>query len=407
MALYDYKATDFSGKSVSGSMEAKDEGTLVARLQEMGYFPIKVGQASGEKTSKSAFFNVPLFSKNVRGRNITGFTHELASMLEAGVSLDRSLSILAELESNAAFKEIILEVLQGIRGGDTFADRLGKYPAVFSDIYVSMVRAGEAGGAIETVLARQSKYMEESQKLKDEISSALLYPVLLTLVGGSAVALMVLFVIPRFSVIFSDMGSLMPLPTRVLLGVSAAVRGYWWLMFAALAAAFLAAKKIIATETGRLSFDGLKLKTPLVGDVALKSAVSRFSRTLGTLLQSGLPIIEAMNIAVNTIGNAFLTKDIKPVIDGVRRGRGMTAPLKEVASFPPLAVHMLTIGEETGKLDEMLLKLSENYDHEINTSLKRLLSLLEPAIILVMAIVVGFIVISLLLAIFSLNDMPL
>lgn len=406
MALFDYKATDTSGKYVSGSMEAKDEGALVTRLQEMGYFPVKIGQSSSKKPATATPLKLSLFSKRITGRQIAGFTHELASLLEAGLPLDRSLSILAELEKNEAFREIILEILKGIRGGDSFGDCLGRYPGVFPDIYVSTVRAGEAGGAIETVLARLNKYMEESQRLKDDIKSALLYPVLLTVVGGSAVAVMVLFVIPRFSVIFSDMGALMPLPTRILLGVSGAVRGGWWLMAAAFVTAFFISRRFLATEDGRLFFDRLKLSVPLLGDVVLKAAVSRFARTLGTLLQSGLPIIEALNISVNTIGNSSLAKDINPVIDGVRRGRGMTVPLKEVSSFPSLAVHMLTVGEETGKLDEMLLKLSDNYDHDISTSIKRLLSLLEPAIILVMAIVVGFIVISLLLAIFSLNDMP-
>jgi type II secretion system protein F len=406
MALFTYQATDASGKSVKGTLEAKDESVLVDKLQEMGYFPISIGKGTAASEAPASAGLMKFFSKRVPGRAVTLFTHELSSMLDAGLPLDRSLSILAELEKNIEFKSVILDMHNGIQSGLTFADCLEKHPDVFSEIYVSTVRAGEAGGALEAVLSRIKKFMEETEKLKEDIKSALIYPLILTIVGGSAIMLMLLFVIPKFTVIFADMGGAMPLPTRMLLGLSEAVSRFWWVIALVAAGVFFEVRRRLGTREGRLFFDRLKLDVPLLGEVLKKAVISRFSRTLGTLLQGGLPILDALSIAVNTMGNSFMSRDIQPVIEGVRRGRGMVTPLRETGSFPPLAVHLLTIGEETGKLDEMLLKLSDNYDQDISTSIKRLLSLMEPLIILVMAVVVGFIVISLLLAIFSLNDMP-
>lgn len=405
MALFTYEALDASGALVKGSLEAADEKVLVDKLQSMGYYPMDIKKGASDEQSASTGV-LRLFSKRVKSGTILNFTHELSTMLSAGLPLDRSLSILAELEKNPDFKSVILDINKGIHGGDTFADCLGRHPQVFSEIYVSTVRAGEASGSLEPVLVRVKKFMEETEKLKEDIKSALIYPLLLTIVGGSAILLMLLFVIPKFTVIFADMGGEMPLPTRMLLFVSGTIAGYWWVGAGLLAGFFFWARRKMRTEEGRLFFDRLTLDIPLMGEVLRKAVISRFSRTLGTLLQGGLPILDALNIAVKTMGNSFMSASTRPVIEGVRRGRGMVAPLKETNTFPPLAVHLLTVGEETGKLDEMLLKLSDNYDHDISVAIKRLLALMEPVIILVMAVVVGFIVISLLLAIFSLNDMP-
>lgn len=403
MGLFTYQATDASGRSINGSLEAKDEKALVDKLQAMGYFPINIRKGEDERVTRSAR---GLFSTRLPGRSVTNFTHELLVMLDAGLPLDRSLSILAELEKNVVFRSVMLDILKGIHGGATLADCLARHPDVFSGIYVSTVRAGEAGGALEPVLSRIKRFMEETDKLKEDIKSAMIYPLLLTAVGGGAIMLMLVFVIPKFTAIFADMGGVMPLPTRMLLGFSEGISRYWWAIAGAAAAVFMAARRFLRTDDGRLLFDRLKLEVPLLGDVFRKVVISRFSRTLGTLLQNGLPILDALDIAVKTMGNSFMSRMIQPVIEGVRRGRGMVQPLKETGSFPPLAVHLLTVGEETGKLDEMLLKLSDIYDRDISTAIKRTLSLMEPLIILVMAAVVGFIVISLLLAIFSLNDTP-
>ncbi|MFI5304856.1 MAG: type II secretion system F family protein [Nitrospiria bacterium] len=407
MALYNYQATDAKGKSVNGLMEARDENVLVSKLQEMGYFPIKIDLPSETVNPPAALsFSTP-FPKRISSRSVTNFTGELCSMMEAGFPLDRSLSILAELEENRSFKAVILDIHKGIHSGANLADCLEKHPSLFSEIYVSTVRAGETGGTLEATLARNKKYMEETDKLKEDIKSALIYPLLLTTVGGSALAVMLFFVVPKFSAIFASTGSVMPLPTRILLSVSQGFGHYWWVGLSLAVLGYFLFKGILKTDGGKLWVDRFKLKLPVFGMIMKKGVVSRFARTLGTLIQGGIPILDALGIAVKTMGNRAMVREILPVIDGIRKGRGFTVPLKETGSFPPLAVHMLTIGEETGKLDETLIKLADNYDRDISVAIKRLLLLLEPVIILVMALLVGFIVISLLLAIFGMNDLPM
>lgn len=408
MPLFSYQATDGAGKLVKGTLEAKDKTALVDRLQEMGYFPISVDK-SREDTLKGRSGG-GLFSRSrrrVTGADIVGFTQELSGMLEAGLPLDRSISILAELERNETFKEVLLDTYKGIQGGDSLADCLEKHSNIFSEIYVNTIRAGEAGGSLETVLVRLKKFMEDIQRIKDDIKSALIYPLLLTFVGGGAVAVMLLFVIPRFSVVLNDMGGAMPLPTVILLGISEALRSYWPVILGLIIFLAVAFKYAIKTKEGRLRLDAFKIKIPLFGPILRKAVVSRFSRTLGALLQGGLPILDALSISVKTMGNASMSRAIGPVIDGVRRGRGLTVPLRESGVFPELAVHMLAVGEETGRLDETLLMLADKYDRDISVAIKRLLSLLEPVIILFMAVIVGFIVISLILAVFSINDLPM
>ncbi len=407
MALFVYHATDASGNVVKGTLEARDKKALVDRLQDMGYFPIRVGSSAEAKTADITGKRRSFLRRRVPAQCVVDFTQELSDMLEAGLPLDRSLSILVELESNETFRKVIQGILNNILSGGTFAESLEKHPEIFSEIYINTVRAGEAGGSLELVLARLKKFIEDARRLKEDIKSALIYPLLLTFVGGGAVALMLLVFIPKFSAILADMGGVMPLPTRVLLAISGTLTTYWPIILGVLAISVLAFRFMIRTEEGRKKFDSLKLVLPLFGPILRKAAVSRFARTLGALIQGGLPILDSLNIALKTMGNAFLSFEMEPVTDGVRRGRGLSASLGEVASFPALAVHMLAVGEETGRLDETLLRLADKYDRDVSIAVKRLLSLLEPLIILVMAVIVGFVVISLLLAVFSLNDIPM
>lgn len=407
MAEFFYHATDASGKAVKGSLEAKDESSLVDKLQDMGLFPIRIGTQAEEKSTGASKQGLSILRRRAPAHLIVGFTQELSDMLQAGLPLDRSLSILAEIERNEAFANVILQIQKGIQSGESFADCLASHPRLFSEVYINTVRAGEAGGSLETVLQRLKKFIEDARRLSEDIKSALIYPLLLVLVGGSAVALMLVVFIPKFSVILEDMGGVMPLPTQILLNISGTITRFWPVIILLLVASVLGMKAILRTEEGRVRFDRVKLRVPLFGPILRKAAVSRFSRTLGALMQGGLPILDALKIAVRTVGNSYMAREIRPAIDEVRRGRGLTEPLRETSSFPPLAMHMLAVGEETGKLDETLIRLSDKYDRDVGTAVKRLLSLLEPAIILVMAVMVGFVVISLMLAVFSLNDMPL
>ncbi|CAG1065985.1 Type II secretion system protein F [uncultured bacterium] len=405
MPLYSYHVTDSSGKSIKGTMDGLDDGAVVASLQEQGYLPIKVERVPEKKHAGPALSLS--FASKTSAREVAAFTHELGSLLEAGLPLDKSLITLSEAVENHAFREVILSLYRSIQSGQSLADSLEKHPGLFSSVYINTVRAGEAGGALETVLDRLTKFMEDSEKLKEDVTSALLYPMLLMFAGSSAIIVMLVFVIPRFTEIFADAGAAMPLSTKALFFLSGFFLKFWWaVVLSAVFSGFFIYRKL-GTEKGRLFFDRWKLKLPLLGQVFKKVIISRFSRTLGTLMQGGLPVLEALRIAINTMGNSFILQQMQPIVDGVKRGRGFAQPLREAGFFPPLAVHMLKIGEETGKLEEMLLKLANKYDREIATSIKRLLALLEPSIILLMAVVVGFIVISLLLAIFSLNDIPL
>ncbi len=410
MALFIYQATDSARRLIKGSMEAKDERALVDRLQEMGYFPIGISKSDENEvtstTEKRAAFN-KFFTKRISRRVLINFTQELHNLTEAGVPLDKTVSILIELEENKVFKGVLLDIYNSIRGGSTLADSLSKYPTIFSNIYISMIRAGEASGALESILVRLKNYMEDIQRLEEDIISALIYPALLTIVGGSAVGLMVFFIIPKFSLIFSDMGGSLPLPTQLLLKMNDIIVRFLWVVLIPVAVFAFSLRYRLRTKEGRAYVDSLKLIIPLFGNIFKKVAVSRFSRTLGILLQGGLPIMDALRVAKDTIGNEAMAVKLDNVFDGVRRGKGIALPLKESQVFPLQAIYMLTIGEETGKLDEMFLKLADNYDREINVFIKRSLTLIEPAIILVMALVVGFVVIALLLAVLSINEIPI
>jgi general secretion pathway protein F len=269
-----------------------------------------------------------------------------------------------------------------------------------------MVKAGEAGGVLEPVIARLAEYLENSQRIMEEIRSALIYPAILTFVGGGAVVFLLTFVIPRFTQIFKEMGQNLPVPTVILLSISNGLRGYWWLFSGIIVIVFFGLKNFIKSEVGRSWWDASLLRIPLFGDLLQKTAVSSFARTLGTLLNSGVPILQALNIVKESIGNNVIAKGVSTIREDVKRGKGIAKPLRDSGVFPPLAVHMMVVGEETGKLDEMLIKVADRYDSETRIAIKRLLSLLEPGMILFMGLIIGFIIVAILLAIFSVNEIP-
>lgn len=399
MAVYRYEATDPGGRTVRGSLEAKDEGAIAVRLREMGYLPIEVNRTSDGAAPKGP-------SGRVNSRDAANLTQALSGLLEAGFPLDKSLSILAGLESKPALSSIILSIKKGVEAGRPLSDCLSDFPKAFSPIYVSMVKAGEAGGAMEAALRRLHAYLEDSRRIKDEITSALIYPSLLLAAGGAAIFVMLFFVTPAFTDIFADMGGEVPFAAKALLFINRWAPVFFLAISAALTLSYTAFRGRIGSREWRLYVDGVKLKVPVLGEIFRKASISRFARTLGALLQGGVPLLNGLTLAIGTAGNLRISEDLSPVVEGVRKGKGLSVTLKE-ADFPPLALHMLTIGEEAGRLDEMLLKLSDTYDREIGVAIKRLLQLLEPAIILFMSIVVGAIVITLLTTIMSVNDMRL
>ncbi len=402
MADYLYKATTISGQVVEGSMDGRDEGAVVRNLQQMGYIPVKVVPA-GNEAGGSRF---SLFPARVGMKNLLIFTQELSTLVSAGLPIERSLQILGSLTENPKLKEVVQDILNRIREGSSLADALGNHPRIFSKLFVNMVKAGESGGFLEVILSRLAKYLQSAKEIRDYLVSVMIYPIFLTSVSGASIVILVAFVIPRFAKVFTDMGQALPLPTQILLSLSQGTRDYWWALLGVLALIYFVLKAYNQDPTRKLRWDRSKLRWVVVGSLIKKIEVARFARTLATLLQSGVPILSALSLVKEISQNLAVSEAIGTIHDRLREGKPVAKTLEETGVFPPLAIHMIAVGEETGKIDEMLNKVAETYEENVQTSVKRFVSLLEPLIILFMGLVVGFIVISMLLAIFSLNDIP-
>jgi len=402
MGEYFYKATTSAGQIVEGSLEGKDEKTVVHSLHQLGYIPIRVTLIG----KRGAGVPLSFFPQRVGRKDLLTFTQELSTLVSAGLPLDRSLQILTQLTENPRLKEIVQDILTRIRGGSSLAEALGNHPRVFSKLYVNMIKAGESGGFLEVILARLVKYLQGAKEIRDYLISVLIYPLILTAVSGISIIILITFVIPRFAKVFSAMGQAIPLPTQVMLSISMGIRDYWWVGAGILALMALGLRAYKREEGRKLRWDEFKLRWVAVGDLIKKVEVARFSRTLATLLQSGVPILPALNLVENVSQNLAISRSIGQVHDRLREGKAVGKTLEDTGVFPPLAVHMISVGEETGRLDEMLTKVAEAYEENVQNTIKRLVSLLEPLIILVMGGIVGFIVVSVLLAVFSLNEIP-
>ncbi|HLC43174.1 MAG TPA: type II secretion system F family protein [Methylomirabilota bacterium] len=400
MAVFVYKAADRIGKTIDGVMEAPDQRAVIERLQREEYFPIKVApQSEGRR-----FW--PSLSVGIRERDLLAFTQQLATLFEAGLPLDRSLGILEELAPSPKLRTVVNDLQRSVRSGSSLAEALAKHhPRPFSRLYINMVKAGEKGGVLELTLRRLAEFQEAAQEFRDAVTSALIYPILLTSVGGGAIVFLLLYVVPRFAQIFSDLGQAIPLPTQILLAISGFLNTYWWALALGAVLVALGGRVWLRTDEGRVAWDRTTLKLPLLGEIITKIEVARFSRTLGTLLKSGVPVLTAMAVVREIITNQLLARAVGRLADGVQRGAGLSFPMSESSGlFPPLAVHMVRVGEETGRLEEMLLKTAETFETEVKIKVKRAIGLFEPLIILTMGILVGLIVVALLMAIFSIQE---
>jgi general secretion pathway protein F len=407
MTVFSYRAADRRGQTIDGVMEAPDARAVVERLQRDAYFPIKV-DAQDQRRRVLGLVWPETGRGRVAGRDLVSFTQQLATLIEAGLPLDRALAIQAELAPTPRLRAITGDVLGSVQGGSSLADALGKHhPRPFSRLYINMVRAGEKGGVLETTLRRLAGFLEESQEFRDALVSALIYPVLLTGVGAAAVVFLMAFVIPRFAIIFKDLDATIPLPTLLLLEASGVIHRYWWLLALLAVGGVLASRMVLSTPRGRLAADRLLLRLPVAGEVIVKTEVARFTRILGTLLRSGVAMIPALTVVKDMLGNQMLARAVEGLADGARRGAGLAQPMAEAGAFPPLAVHMVRVGEETGRLEETLLQVAASLEADTRKLVKRLIALSEPCIILFMGLVVGFIVVAMLLAILSVTDLPL
>ncbi len=408
MPTYSYKATDRGGKIVKGTLEAAEESGVVARIHEMGYIPIRISPTGRDHRGLDRYLSGNILSifTGISTKDVVIFTQDISSLLDAGLPVDRALSILIDVAEKESVKEVIKDILKTVQGGSYLSDALAKHPRVFSTLYVNMVRAGEAGGVLEAVLVRLGIFLETSQDLKDYIKSALVYPIFLGFVSGISIIILLTFVLPKFSIIFSDMGESIPLSTRFLLGLSEILRTYWWVILCGLGAICYFLRRYMRTPAGRLRLDQYKMGLPVAGELVKKIEVARFARTLGTLTKSGVPILQALNLVKDIIGNQIIAQAMEKTYQRVKEGERLSKPLFETGVFPVLAIQMITVGEETGRLDKMLLRVADNYEKVVKNTVKRFMSFLEPAMILAMGLVVGFIVISMLMAIFSMNEMP-
>lgn len=408
MALFLYKATDPSGKIVKSSLESVDEQAAVAHIQEMGLIPIRITPAHKQQHFMGYALADPFkaLTDRITKKDLMLFTQDLASLLGAGLPVDRSLAILTAVTESEKFKTLVADVLKTVQAGAYLSDALAKHPKVFSDFYVNMVRAGEAGGVLEDVLRRLGDYLQSSQDLNDVVKSALIYPVFLMAVSGISIIILMTYVMPKFTVMFAEMGAEIPWSTSLLLFFSDILRTYWWALLGGLIAAGLMIRRYSRSDAGRVKIDQWKLRLPIMGELFRKIEVARFARTLGTLVRSGVPILQGLDLVRQVIGNKIIAQSIGQVRARVKEGDRLAPSLAQVAAFPTLALQMITVGEETGRLEEMLLRIADNYEKGLTMAVKRFTSLLEPAMILFMAVVVGFIVISMLTAIFSMNDLP-
>ena len=401
---YLYKATTLSGQTVEGAMDGKDEEAIIHSLHQLGYIPIRIVSPQEKGTG----LRLPSFLRQRVGvKNLLTFTQELSTLISAGLPLDRSLGILGAVTENGTLREAVKDVLRRVEGGNSLAEALANHSRIFPKLYINMVKAGESGGFLETILSRLAQYLQSSKEIRDHLISVMIYPLILTLVTGVSITVLVTFVIPRFARLFSDIKQAIPLPTQIVLTFSQLVKGYWWAGAGAVVLIYLGLKAYKKDEERRWRWDRYKLRWAVVGDLIKKVEVARFARTLGTLLQSGVSILPAFNLVKEISQNVAISRSIAHVHDRLREGKGISKSMDETGVFPPLAIHMINVGEETGTLDQMLIKVAEAYEEGVRTAVKRFVSLLEPLIILFMGGIILFIVVSILWAILSVNDLPI
>jgi len=404
MAMFFYRALGKSGSMVEGELEGPDDKSVALQLQNMGMMPLHVDT---KQQTRLWSLEIPWRFGSIRAKELMFFTQELSTLVNAGLPLDRSLAVCKELSDRERLQSMVDEILQEIKRGKSLADSLASHPKIFSKLYVNMVRSGEASGTLPLVLERLVEFQQSADELRSYLISSLIYPALLSLVGGASIVVLLNFVIPKFAEVFQDAGQAMPLPTQILLSVSEFTNSYWWMMLLGLGSLILVSFRLVTSERGGLWWDQFKLRILGVGEVLRKVEVARISRTLGTLVHNAVPLVQALNIVREVSGNRIVAQAIQRIAEGVKQGEGVALPMRRTGVFPSLAVHLIEVGEETGRLDAMLLQLSDVYDKDVRAAVKNFIALFEPIMILLMGLVIGAIVISMLLAIVSINDVPL
>jgi type IV pilus assembly protein PilC len=391
MALFNYTARTMSGELKTSTLEAPTRDAAITQLRRQRLAIVKINEDPVAKAKRG----------KVKMRDIVIFTRQFATMISAGLPLVQALDILAKQTENKTLVSIVRQVLFDVESGNTVADALGKHPRAFSSLYVNMVAAGEAGGVLDTILNRLATFLEKTEALIRKVKGAMIYPSVIALVAVVAVVIMLLFVIPTFENMFASVNLTLPLPTRIVIGLSQLLQSYWWAMAGSIAVAVVALKRYYATPDGKLAIDKFMLRLPIIGDVLRKSAVSRFTRTLGTLISSGVSILEGLEITARTAGNRVVQDSIMESRASIAGGETISQPLAKSGVFPPMVTSMIAVGESTGNLDEMLQKIADFYDDEVDVAVSGLLALLEPAMIVFLGVAVGGMIMAMYLPIFD------
>jgi type IV pilus assembly protein PilC len=429
MPKFNYVAMDTKGKEITGVLESDNSTTAVSRIREMGYFPTNVtevtkdkqggrptpapvGVAKSGKSGKSAksakkgFGHMELKflqGNKVKSKVLTAFTRQLATLIDAGLPLLRGLDVLRKQEKNPVLRRTLIRLAEAVEGGSTFSEALAQHPKVFNKLYVNMVRAGEAGGVLDVTLSRLAEFQEKAQKIKGKVISAMVYPAVIISVSMGIMFFLMVVIVPKFQEIFNELleGKSLPPLTLFVLGISNLVKNQYLLVIGVVVALVVAFKMIGKTEKGRYAIDVIKLHAPVFGSLIRKSSITRFTRTLGTLIASGVPILQALNIVRETSGNAVIANAVSQIHDAVKEGERIVQPLEASKVFPPMVISMVDVGEETGALPDMLVKVADVYDEEVDNAVGAMTSLLEPIMIVFLAVIVGTIVISMFLPLIS------
>ena len=397
MPMFEYTARAPSGQIQKGQLDVGSKDDVSAYLRKNRLILVSVREAPKQ-------ISLSLGGKRITTRDIVIFTRQFATMINAGLPLVQSLNILAQQTENKALRDVSRAVVYDVESGHTLADAFSKHPKAFTDLYVNMVAAGEAGGILDTILLRLATFLEKNDALVRKVKGAMVYPGVIISVAIIAIAVLLVFVIPTFENMFASAGMELPLPTRIVIGMSNALINYWWMAILAIGGLFFAIRQYYGTSNGRRQIDGMLLRAPVLGDLLRKSAVSRFTRTLGTLVSSGVSILDGLEITAKTAGNSVIHDAVMQSRQSIAGGETIAAPLEKSKVFPPMVISMIAVGEQTGGLDEMLSKIADFYDEEVDVAVSALLSLMEPAMIVVLGVIVGGMVIAMYLPIFDMMN---
>jgi len=392
MPQFTYTARAINGDLKSATLEAPSRDEVIKQLRQQRLNVVKIDEGTAAKRKRAG---------KIKMRDIVIFTRQFSTMINAGLPLVQALDILAQQSENPALKDITRQVVFDVESGNTLADAMRKQPRAFSELYVNMVAAGEAGGILDTILMRLAVFMEKNDALVRKVKGAMIYPSVIISVAVIAITVLLIFVIPTFAAMFAEVNMTLPLPTRIVIGMSHFLKTYWWVMIGSAVGSVFAFRKYYATNDGKLQIDRLLLKAPVLGDVLRKSSVSRFTRTLGTLISSGVSILDGLEITAKTAGNRVVQDAIMESRASIAGGETIAAPLKKSQVFPPMVISMIAVGEQTGGLDEMLAKIADFYDEEVDAAVSGLLALIEPLMIVFLGVVVGGMVVAMYLPIFD------